>query len=260
MARLKDLAGIEGLRRGKKRKTTKADAAASRHPDLVERTSVAAAPNSLWVSDLTYVATWSGFAYVYFITDAFSRMIVGWRVASHMKTDMVLDALEMARWRRDTTLEGLISHTDAGSQFTSIRYGEKLADLGAVPSIGSVGDAFDNALAESVNAAYKSELIRGPGHWSVEDRRRRGTGHPRLGALVQHRAPPRVSRLRYADRVRGGLCRRESQPGTGWSHIAGVSIRPRTVHFRRFPSHSPQYSIHYLGETPGVLTDSLEVR
>ena len=91
-------------------------------------------------------------------------MIVGWRVASHMKTDMVLDALEMARWRRDTTLEGLISHTDAGSQFTSIRYGEKLADLGAVPSIGSVGDAFDNALAESVNAAYKSELIRGPGH------------------------------------------------------------------------------------------------
>lgn len=109
MARLKDLAGIEGLRRGKRRKTTKADAAASRHPDLVERTSVAAAPNSLWVSDLTYVATWSGFAYVYFITDAFSRMIVGWRVASHMKTDMVLDALEMARWRRDTTLEGLIA-------------------------------------------------------------------------------------------------------------------------------------------------------
>jgi putative transposase len=172
VARLMELADIEGLRRGKKRKTTKADPAASRHPDLVERAFVAEAPNRLWVSDLTYVATWSGFAYVYFITDAFSRMIVGWRVASHMKTDMVLDALEMARWRRDTTLEGLISHTDAGSQFTSIRYGEKLADLGALPSIGSVGDAFDNALAESVNAAYKSELIRGPGQgpWkTVED-------------------------------------------------------------------------------------------
>jgi putative transposase len=172
VARLMDIAGIEGLRRGKKRQTTKSDPAATRHPDLVERAFVAEAPNRLWVSDLTYVATWSGFAYVYFITDAFSRMIVGWRVASHMKTDMVLDALEMARWRRDTTLEGLISHSDAGSQFTSIRYGEKLSDLGATPSIGSVGDAYDNALAESVNAAYKSELIRGPGQgpWkTVED-------------------------------------------------------------------------------------------
>ena len=134
--------------------------------------SAAEAPNQLWVSDLTYVATWSGFAYVYFITDVYSRMIVGWRVASHMRTAMVLDALDMARWRRNTTLEGLISHTDAGSQFTSIRYGEKLAELGAVPSIGSVGDAYDNALAESVNSAYKSELIRGPsqGPWkTVED-------------------------------------------------------------------------------------------
>jgi putative transposase len=99
VARLLDLAGLEGLRGGKKSKTTKVDPAASRHPDLVERAFVAEAPNRLWVSDLTYVATWSGFAYVYFITDAFSRMIVGWRVASHMKTDMVLDALEMARWR-----------------------------------------------------------------------------------------------------------------------------------------------------------------
>jgi len=92
-----DVAGIEGLRRGKKRKTTKADPAATRHPDLVERTFVAEAPNRLWVTDLTYVATWSGFAYVWFITDTFSRMIVGWRVASHMKTDMVLDALDIGR-------------------------------------------------------------------------------------------------------------------------------------------------------------------
>jgi putative transposase len=163
VARLMGLAGIEGLRRGKKRKTTKADPAAERHPDLVKRVFSAERPNALWVSDLTYVATWSGFAYAYFITDAFSRMIVGWRVASHMRADMVLDALEMARWRRGTTLEGLISHSDAGSQFTSIRYGEHLDELGAVPSIGSVGDAYDNALAESINAAYKSELIRGPG-------------------------------------------------------------------------------------------------
>ena len=163
VGRLMGLAGIEGLRRGKKRKTTRPDPAAERHPDLVKRVFSAEHPNALWVSDLTYVATWSGFAYAYFITDAFSRMIVGWRVASHMRADMVLDALEMARWRRGTSLEGLVSHSDAGSQFTSIRYGEHLDELGAVPSIGSVGDAYDNALAESINAAYKSELIRGPG-------------------------------------------------------------------------------------------------
>jgi putative transposase len=101
-------------------------------------------------------------AYVCFIVDAFSRMIVGWRVASHMRTTMVLDAIEMARWSRGNTLPGLISHSDAGSQFTSIRYGERLAEIGAVPSIGSIGDSFDNALAETVNGYYKSELIYGP--------------------------------------------------------------------------------------------------
>ena len=163
VARLMGAAGIEGRRKGKKRRTTKPDPAAERHPDLVERDFRADRPNALWVSDLTYVATWSGFAYVYFITDAFSRMIVGWRVASHMRTDMVLDVLEMARWRRGTVLEGRISHTDAGSQFTSVRYGERLDELGALPSIGSVGDAFDNALAEAINGAYKEELIHGPG-------------------------------------------------------------------------------------------------
>jgi putative transposase len=134
VTRLMKAAGIEGWRKGKKRKTTRSDPEAPRHPDLVERRFVAERPNALWVSDLTYVATWSGFAYAYFIVDAFSRMIVGWRVAANMRTDMVLDALEMARWKRDTTLEGLISHTDAGSQFTSIRYGEHLADLDALPS------------------------------------------------------------------------------------------------------------------------------
>lgn len=172
VARLMRAAGIEGLRKGKKFRTTRPDAAAERHPDLVERDFTADRPNALWVSDITYVATWSGFAYVYFIVDAFSRMIVGWRVASHMRTDMVLEALEMARWKRGTILEGLISHTDAGSQFTSVRYGDQLTELGALPSIGSVGDAFDNALAESVNGAYKCELIRGPGRgpWrTVED-------------------------------------------------------------------------------------------
>ena len=118
------------------------------------------------------MATWSGVAYVCFIVDAFSRRIVGWRVAGHMRTDMVLDALEMARWARGTRLEGLVAHSDAGSQYTSIRYGERLAELGAVPSIGSVGDSYDNALAEATNALYKTELIRGPdqGPWkTIED-------------------------------------------------------------------------------------------
>jgi len=173
VARLMRAAGIEGVRRSKQVKTTRSAAAADRHPDLVQRDFTATAPNQLWVTDLTYVPTWAGVAYVCFIIDAYSRMIVGWRVASHMRTSMVLDALEMARWSRGTRLEGLRCHSDAGSQFTSLRYGERLAEIGAVPSIGSVGDSFDNALAETVNGYYKAELIRGPartGPWrTVED-------------------------------------------------------------------------------------------
>jgi putative transposase len=140
VARLMRTAGIEGVRRGKRLRTTKPDPAAARHPDLVNRRFTATAPNQLWVTDLTFVPTWAGVAYVCFIVDAYSRMIVGWRVASHMRTAMVLDALEMARWSHGNILPGLISHSDAGSQFTSIRYGERLAEIGAVPSIGSVGD------------------------------------------------------------------------------------------------------------------------
>jgi len=164
VGRLMRIAGIHGVSRKRRLRTTKSDPSAPRPADLVQRDFTASAPNQLWVTDLTYVPTWSGVAYVCFIVDAFSRMIVGWRVASHMRTGMVLDALEMARWARGTRLEGLISHSDAGSQFTSIRYGERLAELGAVPSIGSVGDSYDNALAETVNGLYKTELIRGPGH------------------------------------------------------------------------------------------------
>ena len=165
--------GLEGARRTKRVRTTRADPAAARHPDLVKRQFTAEAPNQLWVTDLTYVPTWAGVAYVCFIIDAYSRMIVGWRVAPNMRTDTVLDAIEMARWSRGTTLTGLRCHSDAGSQFTSLRYGERLAEIGAVPSIGTVGDSYDNALAETVNGYYKAELIRGPartGPWkSVED-------------------------------------------------------------------------------------------
>jgi putative transposase len=172
VARLMRELGIWGVKRSRRVRTTKRDDTAERSPDLVDRDFTADRPNALWVTDLTYVATWSGVAYVCFIVDAFSRKIVGWRVAGHMRTGMVLDALEMARWSRGTILEGLIAHSDAGSQFTSIRYGERLDEIGARPSIGSVGDSYDNALAESTNSLYKAELIRGPdqGPWNtIED-------------------------------------------------------------------------------------------
>jgi len=155
---------IRGVSRSRQVKKTKPDPTAVRHPDLMKRHFSAAAPNQLWVTDLTFVATWADVAYVCFIIVAFSRMIVGWRVATHMWTETVLDAIEMARWSRGKHLPGLRCHSDAGAQFTSIRYGERLQEIGAVPSIGSVGDSFDNALAETVNGYYKAELVRGPDH------------------------------------------------------------------------------------------------
>jgi putative transposase len=173
VARLMRAEGIEGARRTRRVRTTRPEPGVARHPDLVGRDFTAVAPNQLWVTDLTFVPTWAGVAYVCFIVDAYSRTIVGWRVASHMRTSMVLDAIEMARWSRGTRLDGLRCHSDAGSQFTSLRYGERLAEIGAVPSIGTVGDSYDNALAETVNGYYKAELVRGParpGPWkSVED-------------------------------------------------------------------------------------------
>jgi len=171
-ARLMRRLGIRGVSRSRKVRTTVPDGKADRARDLVERDFTADRPNRLWVTDLTFVSTWQGVAYVCFIVDAFSRRIVGWRVAANMRTSMVLDALEMARWQRGTRLEGLVTHSDAGSQYTSIRYGERLEEIGAVPSIGSVGDSYDNALAESTNSLYKAELIYGPdqGPWkTIED-------------------------------------------------------------------------------------------
>jgi putative transposase len=176
--RLMRQAGIQGARRTKRVRTTRRDPHAGRHPDLVKRQFTATEPNRLWVTDLTFVATWAGVAYVCFIVDAFSRMIVGWRVAGHMRTAMVLDAIEMARWNRGLHHQGLCCHSDAGSQFTSIRYGERLAEIGATPSIGSVGDSYDNALAETVNGYYKAELIRGPartGPWKTVEEVELGT-------------------------------------------------------------------------------------
>jgi putative transposase len=149
-------------------KTTKPDPKVARPQDLVERQFSAQRPNQLWVVDFSYVASWVGFVYVAFCIDVFSRMITGWRAAKSMTTDLVLDALEMGIWQRQRAghdLQGLVHHSDAGSQYTSIRYTERLIEAGAQPSIGSVGDSYDNALAESIIGLFKTELIRRKGPW-----------------------------------------------------------------------------------------------
>ena len=171
VARLMRALEIEGIsRRRRKVYTTIADPDAVRAPDLVNRNFTADRPDALWVTDLTYVPTRTGMAYVCFIVDAFSRRIVGWRVASHMRTDMVLDALEMARRSRGRRrLIGLVTHADTGSQFTSVRFTERLDEIGARPSIGTVAHSFDNALAETTNGLYKTECVRGPDAPAVWD-------------------------------------------------------------------------------------------
>ena len=163
--------GLEGRRRGRKRRTTIPGDILSRPADLVDRHFVASAPNQLWIADITYVTTWSGFAYTAFIIDVFSRRIIGWRVSNTLRADLALDALEQAIWTRQTeSLEGLVHHSDRGVQYLSIRYTERLAQEGAITSVGSKGDSYDNAMAESIIGLYKSELITTRGPWrTVED-------------------------------------------------------------------------------------------
>ncbi len=164
---MRDL-GLRGAVRGKPHRTTTPDDAAGRPRDLVDRQFVAPAPNWLWVADLTYVRTWSGFVYVAFITDVFSRRIVGWQASRSLKSDLALDALEQAIWSRQrdgADLDQLVHHSDRGVQYLSIRYTERLAEDGVVNSVGSRGDSYDNALAESINGLYKTELVRHKGPW-----------------------------------------------------------------------------------------------
>jgi putative transposase len=157
--RLMRTAGLQGVIRGRKRRTTIPEPAAPRPPDRVNRAFTASRPDQLWVADLTYVSTWEGWAYTAFVLDVCSRRIVGWRVAGHLRTDLPLDALEMALHQRRPDRGGLIHHSDRGCQYTSIRYTERLDQAGAAPSVGSVADSYDNAMAESLNATYKEELI-----------------------------------------------------------------------------------------------------
>jgi putative transposase len=164
--------GLRGVVRGKPRvRTTVGDPASDRPLDLVARQFRAPAPNRLWVADLTYVKTHSGWVYVAFVVDACSRFVVGWQASRSLRTDLALDALEMALWtRRAVSLTGLVHYSDRGVQYLAIRYTERLAEAGVVPSVGSRGDSYDNALAESFNGLYKTELIRHRGPWrGLED-------------------------------------------------------------------------------------------
>jgi transposase InsO family protein len=162
--RLMQSLGLQGVVRGRSCRTTISDDAADRPADLVNRQFTATRPNQLWVADITFVATWTGFVYVAFVIDVYSRRIVGWRVANSLRTDLVLDALEQALCSRMGT-EGLIHHSDRGCQYLSIRYTERLAEAGVDASVGSVGDSYDNALAETINGLYKTEVIRCRGPW-----------------------------------------------------------------------------------------------
>ena len=199
--------GLKGVVRGEKKRTTIPDDSAARPADLVDRSFEADGPDRLWLADITYVPTWSGFAYVALVIDAYSRFIVGWRVSNSLRTDLALDALEQALWaRRPDTADpdrGLVHHSDAGSQYLSIRYSMRLAEAGISPSVGSVGDSYDNALAESVIGLYKTELIRQRGPWKDRDQVEYATleyvdwfNHRRLLEPIGH-IPPAEKEANY---------------------------------------------------------------
>lgn len=164
--------GIRGITRDKSPRTTRPGPEPGCPADLVERQFVANAANQLWVADITYIRAFSGWVYAAFVIDVFSRMVVGWQVSTTMHTDLALDALKMAVWRREhagANLDGLVHHSDRGVQYRAIRYTHRLAEAGAVASVGSKGDSYDNALAEAFNSLFKAELIRNKGPWNKID-------------------------------------------------------------------------------------------
>ena len=199
--------GLKGVVRGERKRTTIPDENAARPADLVDRSFEAPGPNRLWLADITYVRTWSGFAYAALVIDAYSRFIVGWRVSASLRTDLALDALEQAIWARRPDAadpsQRLVHHSDAGSQYLSIRYTNRLAEAGISPSVGSVGDSYDNALAESVIGLYKTELIRTKGPWRDRDQVEYATleyvdwfNHRRLLEPIGH-IPPAEKEANY---------------------------------------------------------------
>ncbi len=204
---------LAGVVRGHRRRTTIPAPAGERPADRVDRQFVAAAPNRLWVADLTYVSTWSGFAYTALIIDVFSRRIVGWRVATSLRAELALDALEMALWARQPTADdALVHHSDRGVQYLAIRYTDRLAEAGAVTSVGSRGDSYDNALAETVMGLYKTELIRPRGPWRSVDQVELATAewvdwwtHRRLHSATDHRPPAEFEQRYHEQRALIGV-------------------------------------------------------
>jgi putative transposase len=199
--------GIAGVSRGRaRRRTTVPDrAAAAARPDLLRRDFTAPAPNQRWVADFTYVPISTGTVYAAFIVECFSRFIVGWRLAGHMRTDLPLDALEMALWQRDVQAGQLVHHSDRGAQYLSVRYTERLAEAGASGSIGGKGDSYDNALAETVNGLYKTELVQRHGPWRSLDELELATleyidwfNHRRLHSACGYRPPAEYEAIYYA--------------------------------------------------------------
>ena len=230
--RLMRVLGLRGVVRGRAFRTTLPDTAAVRPPDLVERDVTATRPNQLWVADLTYMATWRGFVYAAFVIDTFARRIVGWRISTSLRTDLALDALEQAVYDRAGDLDGLVHHSDRGTQYLSTRYTERLT--GMAPSVGSRGDSFDNALAESVIGLFQTEVIwrRGP----LAHRGGRGICDARMGRLVQYPALARADWLRAARGIRGGV---SSTDGSNDAHVNRSPENPVRFSRRRHERSSP---------------------
>jgi len=203
--------GLKGAVRGRTCRTTVSSPTAEPPGDLVQRQFTAHRPNQLWVADFTYVATWAGFVYVAFVIDVFSRYLVGWRVARSMRTELVLDALEQALYARRET-EGLIHHSDHGSQYLSVCYSERLAEVGINASTGSVGDSYDNALAESIIGLFKTEVIHRAGPWRTLDAVEYATlewvdwfNHRRLLEPIGHIPPAELEQRYYHQRDESAL-------------------------------------------------------
>ena len=222
VARLMRAMGLRGVSRGRAWViTTRSEAAADRPADLVDRQFAATRPNQLWVADFTYVATWRGFVYVAFVIDVFARRIVGWRVSASLRTDFVLDALEQAIYeRRDTGLADLVHHSDRGTQYLSMRYTDRLGDAGIAPSVGSRGDSYDNALAESIIGLFKTEVIQRKGPWRHLEAVEFATltwvdwfNHRRLLEPIGY-VPPAEYEANYYQQLEGGGARRHPQADT----------------------------------------------
>lgn len=213
VARLMRARGLRGVRRGRKVFTTRPGPAAARPADLVQRQFTADAPRRLWVADITYVRTWQGFAYVAFVTDVHSRRIAGWNVASTLRADILpLQALDMAAWHAGGDLTGLIHHADHGSNYLSLVYTGRIAELGATPSTGTVGDSYDNAMAEAVNGLYKTELIYRRGPWQTIEQVELATlewvwwwNNQRLHGELGYRTPAETEDAYYAALQTPGL-------------------------------------------------------